>query len=100
MTAYSAGDAAAIRDLFSPDAVFDDSEGQVMAVGQDAIGGLFTNLIEHIPGRFVSVAGRMSEGAWVIDHQVAHTPGQPDQPSLASYLVIDGLIHRVLLLRG
>jgi hypothetical protein len=100
VTAYNAGDAAAIRDLFAPDAVFDDSDGQVMAVGQDAIGGLFANLIEHIPGRHVSVAGRMCLGSWVVDHQVAHTPGQPDQPSLATYLVVDGLIHRVMLLRG
>jgi hypothetical protein len=97
--AYNAGDVAEIRRLFAPDAVFDDTNGQVMARGQDAIGDLFDNLIKHVPGRYVSVAGRMCLGPWVVDHQVAHTPGQPDQPTVANYLVTGGLIRRVLLLR-
>jgi hypothetical protein len=99
LDAYNAGDPEAVRRAFAPGAVFDDTHGSVLAQGQDAIGALFASLVERVPGRRVTVANRLTYQGWVVDHQVADTPGQPPQSTVAAYLVHDGLIRRAHLLR-
>jgi hypothetical protein len=99
LDAYNAGDSEAVRRAFAPDAVFDDTHGSILAQGQDAIGALFASLVERVPGRRVTVANRLTYQGWVVDHQVADTPGQPPQSTVAAYLVHDGLIRRAHLLR-
>lgn len=93
LAAYNAHDLDAFAATYAHDVRVERREGAILK-GRDALVAAYADQFSkgHCHAEIVS---RLIEGAWVVDHEVAH--GIADDPVrvLVAYRVRDGLIDRV-----
>jgi hypothetical protein len=71
--AFNARDLDRVIGCYSPDAVVQDGEGNVLAHGHEAISALFGQLIDQSPDLHVEILSRIHVGSWVVEEE--HTTG-------------------------
>lgn len=93
LTAYNSHDIDAFAATYAEDVLIQRRDGSLLQ-GRQA-------LRDHYAGQFAQgrcraeILGRLGEGDWVVDHELAH--GVADDPirTLVAYRVREGLIDRV-----
>ncbi|WP_035795030.1 nuclear transport factor 2 family protein [Kitasatospora mediocidica] len=92
LAAYNSHDLDAFVATYAEDVVVHRRKGDLR--GRQALRDTYAG--QFAEGRCrAEIVGRLSEGDWVVDHEVAH--GLADEPVrvLVAYRVRDGLIDRV-----
>ena len=95
--AYNARDIDAFTAAYHADVVITDASGRAIMSGQDTIREEYGALFEASPDLRAEILGRVSGGAWTVDHERVERDGDTRE-LLVAYQVADGLITRVLLL--
>ena len=95
--AYNARDIDAFVAAYHADVVITDASGRAIMSGQDTIREEYGALFEASPDLRAEILGRVSAGAWTVDHERVSRDGDTRE-LLVAYQVADGLITRVLLL--
>ncbi|WP_412542849.1 nuclear transport factor 2 family protein [Longispora sp. K20-0274] len=93
LAAYNSHDLDAFAATYAPDVHVNRRNGSQI-LGRDALRERYAD--QFARGRCrAEIVGRLAEGDWVVDHEVAH--GIADDPVrvLVAYRVRDGLIDRV-----
>ncbi|MGY0236161.1 nuclear transport factor 2 family protein [Longispora urticae] len=93
LAAYNSHDLEAFAATYAPDVRVNRRDGSHF-VGRDALRERYAD--QFALGRCrAEIIGRLTEGDWVVDHEVAH--GIRDEPLrvLVAYRVREGLIDRV-----
>ncbi|MDM4722387.1 nuclear transport factor 2 family protein [Micromonospora sp. WMMA1363] len=93
LDAYNSHDLQAFVNTYAVDVRIDRRDGSRIT-GREALRDAYAD--QFSAGRCrAEIIARMTEGDWVIDHEVAH--GLADEPIrvLVAYRVHDGLINRV-----
>ncbi|MEZ0106056.1 hypothetical protein ABH920_000037 [Catenulispora sp. EB89] len=93
LAAYNSHDIDAFVATYAEDVVVNRSDGSRLE-GRQALRDKYAG--QFVEGRCrAEILARLSEGDWVVDHEVAH--GLADDPVrvLVAYRVRDGLIDRV-----
>ena len=67
--AFNARDLERFLSYYSPDIVFEDGAGAVVAQGHDAMRALFGPLFAQSPDLHVDIPRRIHVGPWVIDEE-------------------------------
>ncbi|MDJ0382330.1 nuclear transport factor 2 family protein [Streptomyces sp. G-G2] len=96
LAAYNSHDLEAFAATYAPDVCVNRSSGDPL-LGRDAVREAYADMFAKGCCR-AEIVGRLTEGDWVVDHEIAH--GVADEPVrlLVSYRVRGGLIDRVDLL--
>ncbi|MFF0793412.1 nuclear transport factor 2 family protein [Streptomyces spiralis] len=94
--AYNAHDLEAFTAAYAPD-VLVEGPGDNRLRGRHALRAAYARQFQEARCR-AEVLARLTEGDWVVDHELAH--GLADAPlrMLVAYRVRDGLIDRVTFL--
>ena len=95
--AYNARDIEAFTAAYHADVVITDASGRAIMSGQETIRDEYGALFEASPDLRAEILGRVSGGAWTVDHERVERDGDARE-LLVAYQVADGLITRVLLL--
>jgi hypothetical protein len=95
--AYNARDIDAFVAAYAEDVVIVDSSGRMIMSGQDTIREEYGVLFEASPDLRAEIVGRVSAGAWTVDHERV-SRGEETRELLVAYLVADKLISRVMML--
>jgi hypothetical protein len=98
----NARDLALMMSAVAPEAVFAPlPEGEPLAVGRDSVQALYQRMLSSLPPSFrVTVESRLSDGAFVVDHEHFADPGaQRRHHATWIYQVSGGLIRRAWVLR-
>ncbi|MDH6109855.1 hypothetical protein P3T36_005344 [Kitasatospora sp. MAP12-15] len=93
ITAYNSHDIDAFVATYAEDITIHRADGSQLQ-GRQALRDRYAG--QFVEGRCrAEIVGRLSEGDWVVDHEVAH--GLADDPVrvLVAYRVREGLIDRV-----
>jgi hypothetical protein len=93
LAAYNAHDIDAFAATYAPDVVVRRRDGGELR-GRDALREQYTGQFAQRRCR-AEIVGRLTEGEWVVDHEVAHGLGDGPVRVLVAYRVRDGLIDRV-----
>ncbi|WP_018353124.1 nuclear transport factor 2 family protein [Longispora albida] len=97
LAAYNAHDLEAFAGCYAEETRIDYPDGSVIQ-GRDAVREAYA--AQFAEGRCrAEIAGRLTEGGWVVDHEVAHGLAEEPVRLLVAYRVTDGLIDRVRFLR-
>ncbi|MGF1427579.1 nuclear transport factor 2 family protein [Kitasatospora sp. LaBMicrA B282] len=93
LTAYNGHDLEAFAATYAPDVRINRRDGSHLA-GREALRAAYADMFAKGRCR-AEIVGRLTEGDWVVDHEIAH--GIADDPVrvLVAYRVRDGLIDRV-----
>jgi uncharacterized protein (TIGR02246 family) len=96
LTAYNSHDLAAFAATYAPDVCVNRRNDRLL--GREAVREAYAGMFAEGRCR-AEIVGRLTEGDWVVDHEIAH--GITDGPLrvLVAYRVRDGLIDRVDFLR-
>ncbi|MFI8932347.1 nuclear transport factor 2 family protein [Streptomyces sp. NPDC053474] len=93
LAAYNAHDIDAFTATYTEDVVIHQRDGSELR-GREI-------LRERYEGQFArarcraEIVGRLTEGDWVVDHEIAHGLGEGPLRVLVAYHLRDGLIDRV-----
>ncbi|MBG6135972.1 nuclear transport factor 2 family protein [Longispora fulva] len=93
LAAYNSHDLDAFAATYAPDVRVNRRDGSQL-LGRDGLREAYAD--QFAQGRCrAEIVGRLTEGDWVVDHEIAH--GITDTPIrvLVAYRVRDGLIDRV-----
>ncbi|MCX5205542.1 nuclear transport factor 2 family protein [Streptomyces sp. NBC_00237] len=93
LAAYNAHDIDAFAATYAPDVVVHRRDGSELH-GREALREQYTGQFAQRRCR-AEIVGRLAEGDWVVDHEVAHGLGEEPVRVLVAYRVRDGLIDRV-----
>lgn len=93
LAAYNSHDLEAFAATYAPDVCINRRSGDRL-LGRDAVREAYAEMFAKGRCR-AEIVGRLTEGDWVVDHEIAH--GIMDDPLrvLVAYRVRDGLIDRV-----
>ncbi len=98
--AYNAHDARAFAALFAEDAVAYEHPGMPAQIGRSSIQAYYEKRFAELPDLRTEVLHRIFVGNYIIDHErVVRENGQPPFEAVAINLVIDGMIHRLDIVR-
>lgn len=97
LDAYNAGDIDAFVAAYSPDVAITDSTGRAIMSGLDTIREEYGALFDDSPDVHAEIVGRVTAGAWTVDHERV-SRGEETREVLVAYRVVDGLINRVVML--
>jgi uncharacterized protein (TIGR02246 family) len=101
VSAYNRRDLDAFLECYSPDAVIENANGDVVMENRDAIRAAYADLFAGSPELHVEIATRIRIGEYVIDEEVVTgRQASPEAARVAAiYHVRDGAIDRVRLIR-
>jgi hypothetical protein len=101
VSAYNRRDLDAFLECYSPDAVIENADGEVVMEGREAIRAAYGGLFADSPALHVEIATRIRVGEYVIDEEVVTGRlGSPEPLRVAAiYHVRDGAIDHVRLIR-
>ncbi|MFD4942625.1 nuclear transport factor 2 family protein [Streptomyces sp. NPDC058239] len=93
LAAYNSHDLEAFAATYAPDVCINRRGGDRL-LGRDAVREAYADMFAKGRCR-AEIVGRLTEGDWVVDHEIAH--GITDDPLrvLVAYRVRDGLIDHV-----
>ncbi|MBO0915138.1 nuclear transport factor 2 family protein [Streptomyces laculatispora] len=93
LAAYNSHDLEAFAATYAPDVCINRRSGDRL-LGRDAVREAYADIFAKGRCR-AEIVGRLTEGDWVVDHEIAH--GITDDPLrvLVAYRVRDGLIDHV-----
>ncbi|MFE4517020.1 SgcJ/EcaC family oxidoreductase [Kitasatospora sp. NPDC056783] len=93
LAAYNSHDLDAFAATYAPDVLVNRLGGDRL-LGREAVREAYAGMFAKGRCR-AEIVGRLTEGDWVVDHEIAH--GIRDEPLrvLVAYRVRDGLIDRV-----
>ncbi|MDH6145139.1 MULTISPECIES: nuclear transport factor 2 family protein [Kitasatospora] len=96
LSAYNAHDLTAFLATYAPEVTIERRDGSSMS-GREALRESYAGMFAAGRCR-AEIVGRLAEGDWVVDHEIAH--GVAEQPIrvLVGYRVRDGLIDLVRFL--
>jgi hypothetical protein len=98
----NARDLAQMMSTVAPEAVFASlPDGDPLAMGRDSVQALYRRILStNVPGFRVTVESRLSDGAFVVDHEHFTDSGvQRRNHATWIYQVSGGLIRRAWVLR-
>jgi hypothetical protein len=98
----NARDLAQMMSTVAPEAVFASlPDGDPLAMGRDSVQALYQRILStNVPGFRVTVESRLSDGAFVVDHEHFTESGvQQRNHATWIYQVSGGLIRRAWVLR-
>jgi hypothetical protein len=96
LDAYNAHDLDAFCAFYANDVVVADLNGAVTGEGIAALRARYTKLFAEFPQNHAALAGRITVGQTVIDHErVTRTPDGEAFEVAAIYTIADGKIARV-----
>ncbi|MEV7025775.1 SgcJ/EcaC family oxidoreductase [Kitasatospora sp. NPDC093558] len=93
LAAYNSHDLDAFLATYAPDVTVNRRDGSHLD-GREALREVYAGMFAKAQCR-AEIVGRLTEGEWVVDHEIAH--GIRDEPVrvLVGYRVREGLIDRV-----
>ncbi|SHE61369.1 nuclear transport factor 2 family protein [Streptoalloteichus hindustanus] len=99
LDAYNAHDLDAFCATYHPAVVIEDGFGQVVLTGMAELRRSYADRFAR-PDLHAELVGRLAVGPWVVDQE--RVTGLEVEPvhAIASYLVRDGVIVRVRMVRG
>jgi hypothetical protein len=97
LDAYNARDIEAFVSAYADGVVITDAGGRPIMAGVDTMREEYGAMFESSPDLRAEILGRMTSGAWTVDHERVSRAGETREVMVA-YQVIDGLIARVLML--
>lgn len=100
LDAYNRQDVKAFAAVFAPDVKIYNQIGDSTPslVGREAVEKRYGDLFKKYPNNYSTLAGRMVQGNFVIDHEVI-TGREKETRIVAIYEVIEGLIARCWFIR-
>lgn len=93
LAAYNSHDLDAFVATYAPDARIGQADGSSL-VGREALRSTYGPQFAEGTCR-AEITGRLTEGEWVVDHEIAHGIGPEPLRVLVAYRVRAGLIDRV-----
>ena len=100
LDAYNRRDIEAFVATYAPDVKIYDHPDQLQMEGANRLRESYSRLFGSIPELKATVANRIVQGSFVIDHEtVSGLPGGRQITAVAVYEVQDGLIQRVWFIR-
>jgi hypothetical protein len=93
LTAYNSHDLEAFVATYAPEVTVNRPDGSRLT-GHDALRARYGPLFAAAQCR-AEIVGRLTEGEWVVDHEIAHGVRPDPVRVLVAYRVRDGLIDRV-----
>ncbi|MCP2261427.1 hypothetical protein LX15_005153 [Streptoalloteichus tenebrarius] len=99
LDAYNARDLEAFCATYHPAVVVEDGFGQVVLTGMAELRRAYADRFAR-PELHAELVGRLAVGPWVVDQE--RVTGLEVEPvhAIATYLVREGVITRVRLIRG
>ncbi|MFB6989339.1 SgcJ/EcaC family oxidoreductase [Streptomyces sp. NPDC056304] len=93
LAAYNSHDLEAFAATYAPDVCINRRSGDRL-LGRDAVREEYTDMFAKGRCR-AEIVGRVIEGEWVVDHEIAHGITNDPLRVLVAYRVRDGLIDHV-----
>ncbi|WP_377273094.1 nuclear transport factor 2 family protein [Peterkaempfera sp. SMS 1(5)a] len=93
LTAYNSHDLDAFAATYAEDVHITRADGSEIR-GREALRGSYAGQFAKGLCR-AEIVGRLTEGDWVVDHEIAHGVADGQVRVLVAYRVRDGLIDRV-----
>jgi len=98
LDAYNAHDLEGFLATYSPDIeIFDLGLAEAQSVGIPAMRDIYGRMFESMPHLRCELGNRISDGAYIVDHEICTLwePGETPSRAIAIYQVEDNLIRRV-----
>ena len=99
--AYNARDLDRCLECYSPEAVIEDGNGQVLMRGREAMRGRYGQLFEQSPELHCEIRQRIRVGSYVVDEEAItgfHLAGFPTEMHAAAVYRVEG--DRIVHVRG
>ena len=99
LDAYNAKDLEAFCACYHPDVLIEDGRGQPLVQGMEELRAFYAKRFA-LPLLHAELVGRLTAGPWVADQERIVGIGPEPVHAIACYLVEDGRIRRVRMLRA